>query len=450
MSRSTRWLILGVVLLAAAIFRLWQIGAIPPGFHFDESFEGLEAWRILTDPTYRPIFLTGNFGVPPLNAYANALTFGVFRLLGGEAGPTAMRTTSALFGVLGVGAVYLLGMELRLLDRDRLTTALPLFAAAILATLRWHVHFSRIGIEPVMVPLLWAASTWLLLRGWRTRGWLNFVGCGVLLAACMYAYQGAWIIPLLMIPVTLHLWLHTRWQTQGVPETRNRPSGSNVVPRPRNRPFTIHNSQFTIHNSPLTASLLAALIAILLVLPLLWFFLQNPDLLLLRPTQIAVTGAASSIAPASAWDNVRASVLMFVPIGQTGDLDPRRNLPGAAALNGWQAIPFWLGVGIAIWRVRNPAYSIVLIGLVGLLLPGVFSEYAPHFHRVLGAAAPAALLCGLGLDSIWRLWVERGRKDAGEGRGWSGGLGWLGQYFPGCLWGYCGRPRLLCALGCPA
>ena len=85
--------------------RLWQIDSIPPGFHLDESFEGLEAWRSLTDGGYRPVFLTGNVGVPPLNAYANALTFGVAEWLGGGAGPTAMRVTAALIGLLGVVAV---------------------------------------------------------------------------------------------------------------------------------------------------------------------------------------------------------------------------------------------------------------------------------------------------------------------------------------------------------
>ena len=59
------------VLAVAAGLRLWQIDTIPPGFHFDEAFEGLEAWRIWTDPSYRPVFLAGNFGVAPANAYAN-------------------------------------------------------------------------------------------------------------------------------------------------------------------------------------------------------------------------------------------------------------------------------------------------------------------------------------------------------------------------------------------
>ena len=292
---------LAVTVLIAVALRLWRIDSLPPGFHFDESFEGLEAWRILTDPGYRPIFLSGNFGVPPLNAYANAVTFALFGLFGAEAGPTAMRTTAAIAGVAGVLAVFALATELRHLDPRRLTAAFPVLAAAVLATLRWHIHFSRMGIEPVFVPLLWAAAAWLLLRGWRLQSWVSFAGCGLMLALAMYTYQGAWIIPFLMIPVVLHLRLSDRSERR---------------------------------TARLRGPAVAAGVALLLVLPLAWFFVNNPDLLLLRPTQIAVIGG-SSAAPATPWQNALASALMFVPFGQTGDLDPRRNLPGDGRLTRW-------------------------------------------------------------------------------------------------------------------
>lgn len=373
MSRLVRSIPLLLILAVAAALRLWQIDSVPPGFHFDESFEGLEAWRILTDPGYRPIFLTGNFGVPPLNAYANALMFGLFQLLGGEAGPTAMRVTAAFFGLAGVAAVYLLAAEMRR-HEPSLPEAFPLLAAASLALLRWHVHFSRMGIEPVIVPLLWSGSAWLLLRGWRTGSWPSLLAAGALLAAAMYTYQGAWVIPLLAAILVVHLALSDR------PRLAARWPGL----------------------------LAAAGLALLLVLPLAAFFRQNPDLLLLRPSQIATVGQEGA-ASASLAANLWASLRMFGP-GQTGDLDVRRNLPGAPALNLWQAIPFYLGLGLALWRIKRPIYALPVIGLAGLLLPGVLSEYAPHFHRVLGAAAPAALLAGLGLAWIWRWGALRWRR----------------------------------------
>ena len=394
MSSLRTRLLLAILLLLAFGLRLWRIDQLPPGFHFDEAFEGLEAWHILTDPTYRPVFLEGNFGVPPLNAYANAVTFALWRAFGGEVGPTAMRVTAAVTGALSVLAIYALAAELRrvLLPSNKATKnakqsstpplvalsgAFPLWTAAVFAVMRWHIHFSRMGIEPVYVPLVWIMATWLLLRGWRTGSWLSYAGSGVALAAGMYAYQGAWVIPFLTVAVALIL-LVTAWR-RGDPLGSQRWIGLGIT--------------------GVTAALLFA--------PLAWFIVQHIDLVLTRPAQLSIVGSTTSPADNSVGDSLWATAKMFGPFGQPGDLDPRRNLPGAPALSLWLALPFYGGVLLALRRLAQPAYSIILVGLLGLLLPGIVSEYAPHFHRILGAAAPVALLCGIGLDWLWQ-WRPRG------------------------------------------
>ncbi len=395
---SVAILALLLILAGAAALRLWRIDTLPPGFHFDESFEGLEAWRILTEPAYKPIFLTGNFGVAPLNSYANAVMFWLFGLFGGEAGPTAMRTTAAVFGVLAVLAVYALAGEMRGLEPG-LSLAYPLLAAAVLAVMRWHIHFSRIGIEPIIVPLVWATATWLLLRGWRTGSGWSFAGCGAATAASMYTYQGAWVIPFLMAVNALLLLLFTRAQKNrnmsGESTTKNGAIHFDTSQPPER---VSADASLRRHVQGLT---LAALVAVVLVAPLAWFLLRHPDLLLLRPSQIAVTGKEA--ASAGFWQNTWATLRMFWPFGATGDLDPRRNLPGAPALSLWLAAPFFVGVGMAVWRTLHgrPAHAILLVGLAGLLLPGALSDNAPHFHRVVGAVAPVALLVALPLDWLW-------------------------------------------------
>lgn len=376
--RTSALLLLLLVLGVALGFRVWDINTLPPGFHFDEAFEGLEAWRILTIPSYRPLFLEGNFGVPPLNAYANALIFWIGGRFGAAPGPTLMRVTAALLGVLGVLAVYGAAVELRYLDpRRRLSPAYPLLAASTLAIMRWHIHFSRMGIEPVIVPLEWAAATWLLLRGWRTGAWGCFAGLALVLAATLYTYQGAWVIPILVALTALLLLV--RGQPDTLAGTARRRGGG---------------------------LLLTGTLALALVAPLLIYFSRHTDLLLMRPAQISVVGATASPADQSLLHNLRATITMFWPFnwpfGPTGDMDPRRNLPGAPALDLWLALPFWAGLLLATRRLRTPAWWIPLLGLAGLLSVGIISEYAPHFHRVLGAAAPAALLCGVALDWLWQ------------------------------------------------
>ncbi len=378
MSSMTRRLIFLAILIIAIFLRFWQLHSLPPGFHLDESYEGLEAWRILTDVTYRPIFLPGNFGVPALNAYANALMFGLFQWFGGEAGPVAMRTTAACFGVLGVGALYALAAELQKLARSKgsLSLAFPAFAATVLATLRWHIHFSRIGIEPIIVPLLWTSALWLLLRGWRTGHWVNFAGCGVLLAASMYTYQAAWIIPFLMIPIALLLLLQKTESAADQPAISTRQHMIGLA--------------------------LAGLIACLLFAPFGLYIWQHPDIVTLRPSQVAATVGTDGADKASVWLSISRTVQMYSPYNATTDENVRRNIPDEPVLNLWETLLFFAGLGIAIWRIRRPGYAIILVSLLGLLLPGALSQHAPHFHRLLGASAPTALLCGLALDALWQ------------------------------------------------
>lgn len=373
----THWRILLLIIVVGALLRLYHLDRLPPGFHYDEAFEGLEAWHILTDPTYRPLFLTGNFGVPPLNSYANALMFWAWQLLGLPIGPTAMRVTAACFGGAGLIALWFLARELRQIAHQstRLSSYFPLWALFVLATMRWHIHFSRMGIEPIIVPLVWTGATALLLYGWRTGRQWSFAASGIVLASGMYAYQGAWIIPFLMVVTTILLYLK------------------------RKHPLHEEPTPILYRFSGIA---LAAIIALVFVAPLGWFFTQNLDLVFLRPAQLSIVGETSSPADNSLSDSIWATAKMFGPFGSPGDQDPRRNLPGAPALTIWYALPFYLGLGISLWRIRQPGYALILVGLVGLLLPGVISEYAPHFHRIVGAAAPVALLCAIGFDALWQ------------------------------------------------
>ncbi|MFN8490800.1 MAG: hypothetical protein U0350_24625 [Caldilineaceae bacterium] len=400
MSRNKHWLLLTVIMLVAIGLRFWRLTSLPPGFYYAEAFEGVEAWRILTHPAYRPLFIAGNFGVPPLNIYANAFMFGLFQLFGGAVGPLPMRVTAACFGVLGVWALYGLAVELQQLNKTEngLSLGFPFFAAGTLAVMRWHFHFSRIGIEAILTPLLWASATWCFLRGWRTGQRLLFVVCGVLLAATIYAYKSAWVIPGLMIPVVGLLLLQ---------KAKVKFSDWNMTAQ------TPPAELAKVRMQRWVGVAVAATVAFVLVVPLGWFFWHHPEVPLFHPGQLAVASNPAD-KHSSVWYSITATLKMYVPFGKTGDQSPRHNLPGAPALNLWQALGFFLGFWVAVRRIRQPSYAIPLIGLVGLLLPGAFTTGAPHFHRVLGVTAPTALLCGMGLDALWQ-W--RNFPVAGDGRG---------------------------------
>lgn len=340
--------------LGAAAFRFYRLDAVPPGFHYDEAYEAVEALRVLqSGGTYHPIFFPGNFGVEPLFIYLTALAF---RLAG--ASPTAMRAVAAALGTLTVPTLYLLAREMRHAD-PALPRLFPLASAAALAGLRWHVHFSRVGIEPVLVPLdaaLCFALVWRGLQGGRLWPW---VGAGFFLGLSPYTYPAGRLLVVLFGVVACWglLWDGTRW-------------------RPRWRGLVA-----------------AVLVAAATTAPLLVLFLRQPELLTLRASQVAVAGREAG----SPWVSLVRTLRMF---HLEGDWDPRNNLPGLPVLDPGLAVLFTLGLILAVVRGRRPVWASLPLWLGVMLLPTALSEYAPHFRRAIGAAPAVALLAGLAAAQV--------------------------------------------------
>ncbi len=362
-------LVLFVIVLGAACLRFWRLDAIPPGYHYDEAIEGLEAWRTLTEPGYHPIFFSSNFGLDAMFIYLTALAF---RLFGAE--PVVQRGVAAMVGTLTVPAVWFLAQELRRWDR-RLPLTLPIWAAAVQATLFWALHASRIGYEPGLVPLFLCGILVFLLAALRTGGMRAWLATGVLAGLALYTYPAARLIPLLL-PLLLGMaWLLSR--------------GPDAV---------------RAHLS-LRGVALLGLGGLLLFAPLGLHWWQNPDLLLLRSQQIAIVGEGQgSATPLQTFlAHGRATLGMF---SVAGDTDPRNNLPDRPVFDPFLAPFFYLGLLLALRGVRRLPAALILVTLAAMLAPTLFSEYAPHFRRAIGAIPFCSLLAGWGLGAAWE-WVPR-------------------------------------------
>ncbi len=349
--------LLGVTLitLLAAILRFYRLDAIPPGFHFDEAYEALEAWRVITAPGYHPIFFTGNFGVDPLFVYLTSIAFRLFAPT-----PQVMRGVAALLGTLTVPLIYGLGREV-VAWRAGARAAAPLLAAFVLATMRWHIHYSRVGIEPILIPLELTVLLWAFWRGVRTGGLGAWLVVAAATASGLYTYPAGRLFPLVVLMLLALVLLM--------------------------RPAMLRQQGRSM--------LLAGLVAVILTLPVGWNWLQHPDQFLLRSSQIAAgVGDTVGVGPAH---NLQVTLAMF---NFKGDLDPRNNLPGAPALDVLLSIPFFLGLLIVARHWRQPIWPGLLGAGLILLLPTILSEYAPHFRRAVGATPIVALLCGVGLAAI--------------------------------------------------
>jgi 4-amino-4-deoxy-L-arabinose transferase-like glycosyltransferase len=353
---SPNWLeplALILITLLAAFLRFWQLKTVPPGFHYDEAFEALEAWRVLTQPGYHPIFFPGNFGVEPLFIYLTTLAFKLF-----GTSPLTTRAVAAILGTLTVPVLYGAVKEMSRLD-ERFPGASALLAAAVLAISRWHILFSRVGIEPILVPLFLGLMLLLFWHALRTNKPAAWILLGLLSGLSMYIYPAARLLPIVMaaivgaIALTERPLLQQHWR----------------------------------------GLLGAGAIAIVVFLPMGWRWARNPDLLILRSAQVVATSPAQG----NLASNLLASLGMF---SLRGDQDPRNNVPGLPALDILMTIPFCLGIGVALWRWRRPVFSSLLLSGLIMLLPTILSEYAPHFRRAIGAIPAVAMLCGLGLAVI--------------------------------------------------
>ena len=376
------WLVPVALLLItalAAFFRFWHLDRIPPGFHYDEAYEALEAWRVLTQRGYHPIFFPGNFGVEPMFIYLTGLAFRLF----GET-PTVMRGVAALIGTLTVPALYALGRELTRSDK-LMSAAMPLFAAFALAVMRWHVFFSRVGIEPILVPFLLTLMLWAFWRAVRTNGLAAWIAFGFTAGLGPYTYPAGRLLPViaLALGVGTLAWRIGETRRQGDKEIRKQGDKEIGNLAPMGAPSFLRSS------APL---LLSGIVALIVVAPLALNWLQHPDQLLLRSSQLAVGPAGA--AGGTPLSNLLATATMF---NLHGDPDPRNNQPGLPVLDVLMSIPFLIGLGVTLWRWRRPAFGVILLSGAIMLIPTVLSEYAPHFRRALGAAPIVALLCGLGL-----------------------------------------------------
>lgn len=358
------------IVVVAVLLRFYDLAANPGGLYGDEAAEGLDAWRLLHQPGFRPdwlVWFTSDGGREALFAYVVA---GVFSFAG--ASVVALRATAAAFGVAGVLGIGWLGR--------RFGTWTGIVAAAWAAGSLWLVCVSRDGMRNAIVPLFGAVALVALLRwaGRPGRGSAALAGAATSLAA-LYTYQ-----PLKLLPVLVVVWL--------------------VWLRRVDRPAY---ERLRAGAVPFVAAFL------LVAAPMLAVAITNPT------NYFGRAAATSAFNPDVNADNnplvhVLRTVAMF---GLTGDPNARHDVAGLPLLPLPLTVVAVAGL-VRLWRMRrDPSHSLILWSLpIFLAAPLVATEGgSPHFLRALGLAAPLGVTIGLGAVEI----IEQVRRR------WSRGAEWL-------------------------
>jgi 4-amino-4-deoxy-L-arabinose transferase-like glycosyltransferase len=370
--------------LGAAALRLFMLQDVPPGLHQDEVLDADIA--LLIRQGQHALFFREGYGHEPLYHY---LAAPFAPLLGDNV--LAVRLPSVFLGL------SLVALTMRWARRE--FGPLPaLVAGAGLALSWWPIVFSRIGIRPILLPVLLVLAFWfwrmpgrkrdaddadyrsnwphnsafaavVYLTDWRP--WL----AGFLLGLALYSYTAARVV--LLIPLFFLLYL--------------------LVVRAKRR--------------HLKATAVILLAAVLVSLPLYLTLRADPSLQqrvehLEGPLLALRQGDAG---PVLAMTRATLAVFAF-------DGDPRwtYSLPGRPFFDLFTGLFFYAGLLLALvgaWR--EPRYAFLLIWLVVGLIPSAVTPDAPSSVRLVGAMPVIYLLPGLAVQAL----LARARwpgKEAGS------------------------------------
>ena len=340
--------------------RFWQLGEVPPGLYRDEATNGLDALEVLTGQRQgqSPFYFEGNNGREPAYIYLSSLSIYLF-------GRTtlAIRLIAAVTGTLTTWITYKLASAW--FGRN-----IGLLSAWVWAITIWPIHLSRIGLRPILLPLLLAITFWMGTVAYRRSRdsspahWLWLL-TGIAFGASFYTYLVARFTIIVFTLLGLYL----------VATGRRRGLWPGIG--------------WAVLGAAVTLTPLAILT---------W---QQPDLILGRTGQVSILSPAVNQGDVfgTLWRQTwQALGLFFVK----GDTIVRHNPPGRPVFDLLMLIPFLLGTVwcLRYWR-RAPAMALLL--WVGVMLgPTILAEDSPHFLRAVGILPGLLLLPAIGL---WKLWT---------------------------------------------
>jgi 4-amino-4-deoxy-L-arabinose transferase-like glycosyltransferase len=367
-------LLLALVLGVAAFLRFYLLNRFPPGLYFDEAANAVDALNTLRSGHW-PAFYDSQGGKEALWMWLLAAVFWTAGV-----GALQIRLLAACIGLLTVGAVWWAARELFYADRDSAAPKLALLSAAALATLFVHVHFSRDGYRLLTQPLVGSLAVGALWRGLRGKHGSWFLAAGALLGLSMYTYAAARFYVVLLVVFFPAAWLLARTRSD----------------------TALHGRYPWLAGLALAAGLVFAPMGLHLMSALHLTVGRASEVSVFNPTWNQ--GHPWLALFDSTWRNLGGLVWQ-------GTLDRHWNIPGRPVLDVLTIPLFLLGGAVALRRWRRPVYLFLLLWLIILYLPAVFSyDRVPTFHRSQGATPAVVMLVAVG---AWTAWSWAARRLAG-------------------------------------
>ncbi len=358
-------LILALIVALALFLRTYGVDQYPLGIWYDEAVYGLDIRHLLSDPSYRPIFLSADvIAFPHLLVYA----LGYILSNGAIAG---MRAATALLATFGVIMAYLVGRELR-------GRWFGLLMAALLTVLHWSVNPSRIafpGADTVTFTLIAFYGGLRIVRYGRLRDAL-WCGLAVGVGGWFYGQYQPQVLALGVFALVAYPFLRRRWWQTAV-------------------------------------LILTAIVAgVIILLPLEIYVIDESSEYFSRLNQVSIFQEQDLSDMGVTGAILQSTVIHLEMFHLRGDNNGRHNLPGWPMLDPVTGALLVIGLFLALREWRRREHLLFLASLVIALLGGILSLFfeAPQSHRALAAIVGVIYFGALGLEGMARLvwsWFTR-------------------------------------------
>lgn len=193
-----------IILAIAAILRLVFLGTIPNGFFCDEASNGYDSYSILHTMRdqygeFLPMFARAlNDYRPSLYIFLTVPFIKIFGL-----NEFATRLPAAIIGITTVLVIFYLAKEI-------FSQKVALIAALLLAISPWHIQFSRIAFEAILLPFLFSLAVLFFVKSFHQANYL--ILSAVIFAVSLHTYQSARVfVPLFLLGLVIFYWQHL-WQ----------------------------------------------------------------------------------------------------------------------------------------------------------------------------------------------------------------------------------------------
>jgi 4-amino-4-deoxy-L-arabinose transferase-like glycosyltransferase len=364
------WLI--VLTVFAFLIRGIATDRIPVLLTGDEGSSGTAAVGFVTGE-WNNIFVTSWFSFPSLFSFIQSLSIRIF-------GHTteALRLVSALVGALTVGSVYLFGKSL-------FGQRTGIFAALVLSALHFHIHFSRIGLNNIWDGLWYILMVGALCVGWEYNKRWAYLLAGLALGFGQYFYVSSrGLFGIILAGIFIALLIQRKKLKQALPDI-----------------------------------FLMVMIAVVVVLPLTWYFIHQPNQFLAPMARVSFLRTIDQMVATSgepAWKILAEQIGIGL---QAYTIVPVRfwYTPETPILRPISAALFYLGFVILLLRYRDSRSVLLGLWLIAFGVIAGLSESAPAAQRYAASAPACALIVGLGLhgstEALEKVWQKYSKVFVG-------------------------------------